>query len=498
METVDVLIESFVKNNPPVKNDELYKTNSIFFPYFTREEKENLNGYYSDNTNEEYIELYENILRHYNDSGKSWYKKISELQFKLKNTNDPEEINQIKQDMISLGWNPEIEYNIENQYKAINRYNNIINEKSKFKIIDYDNFILEENNYIEESSKEQKLYPISIVTVQGNSPFSAIINQATKGIFSHAAISLDVNLNRLYSFNFDNKFKNGGGFSIENIKNYPKDNRLAIYTVFVTKNAYDKINENIQYMITNIKNTSYSLLTLITFPFKNISIVDSESMICSQFVDGLLKIANLDFTEMQSNKVSPNKLYFTLTKNPKAFKVFDGVVKDFNNKNAENKINKLLKTAIPANESTTISYTLDYVNEARRLPIGFNDDGDILLTNPFPNFTEEYFSSHKLLLNYEKTNNLEGMKYELARLYYMNYILEQKLYHNKNLPNKQENIKTRARILNDFNKYLKYVNSKDNNFNFSEYYESSPFYVHTVEIPKSSIGKIKNIISYIL
>jgi hypothetical protein len=90
------------------------------------------------------------------------------------------------------------------------------------------------------------------------------------------------------------------------------------------------------------------------------------------------------------------------------------------------------------------------------------------------------------------------MKYELARLYYMNYIIEKKLYHNKNLKNKQENIKTRARILNDFNKYLKYVLSKDKNFNFSEYYEGSPFYAHTIEIKSSTIGKIKDIISYIL
>ena len=494
METINTIIESFIKKNPP-KNDNLYKIDSDIFPYFTRMEIDNLEGYYSDYTNEEYIELYENFMHSY-DSAKSWNAKVEELEFMLHNTNDPEEINQIKQDLISLGWNPEIEYNIENAIKAKERFESIVNEKSRFEIIDSDKFILEDN-IIEESSKKQEVYPISIVTVRGNSPISAVINKATNGEFSHAAISLDADLKKLYSFNFDNNIKFGGGFSMESIEEYPKENRLAIYTVFVSKSAYDKISENIQYMIDNIKNTSYSILTLVTFPFKNISINNSDSMICSQFVDSMLKIANLNISDKSSNKVSPNELYFSISKNPKAFKVFNGVTKDFDSKKIEKQIKKLMKNAVPANESTIIN-NIDYINEARRLPLRFNDDGDILLTNPFPDFNEEYFASHKLLLNYEKTNNIDGIKYELARLYYMNYVLEQKLYHNKNLKNKEENIKTRARILNDFNKYLKYISSKEKDFNFSEYYESSPFYIHTVEIPKSSISKIKNIISYIL
>ena len=40
----------------------------------------------------------------------------------------------------------------------------------------------------------------------------------------------------------------------------------------------------------------------------------------------------------------------------------------------------------------------------------------------FLNLDDEYAQSHKLLMNYEKTNNYEGMKYELCRLFYMNYV----------------------------------------------------------------------------
>ena len=80
----------------------------------------------------------------------------------------------------------------------------------------------------------------------------------------------------------------------------------------------------------------------------------------------------------------------------------------------------------------------------------------------------------------------------------MNYILEKKIYHNTILNNKEKNIKTRARILNDFNKYLKVVLKKNSNFNFSKYYEDTPFYPHTVEIKASTISNLKNVITSIL
>ena len=127
-----------------------------------------------------------------------------------------------------------------------------------------------------------------------------------------------------------------------------------------------------------------------------------------------------------------------------------------------------------------------------KLPIQFNKDGDALLTNTFVDFDAEYSSSHKLLLQYVKSKNLEGIKYELARLYYMNYILERRLYHNKFLTNKEKNIRTRARVLNDFKKYLDYLLKEDPGFNFSEYYEKSEFYPHTVEVKSGTILKLKD------
>ena len=51
---------------------------------------------------------------------------------------------------------------------------------------------------------------------------------------------------------------------------------------------------------------------------------------------------------------------------------------------------------------------------------------------------------------YEKVNNIEGMKYELARLYYMNYILEKRIYSNSLLSNKENNIKTIKKYVKEY------------------------------------------------
>ena len=80
----------------------------------------------------------------------------------------------------------------------------------------------------------------------------------------------------------------------------------------------------------------------------------------------------------------------------------------------------------------------------------------------------------------------------------MNYLLEKKIYSNKYKKKKDANIKVRARILNDFNKYMKSLLKINPNFNFSQYYESSPFYANTIQIDNGTVKGIKSLINCIL
>jgi hypothetical protein len=454
-------------------------------------------GEYSGEAND----FYEEAATGTQFNPKSWNKKIIDLTTRLKYTEDPEEVDQIKQDIVNLGWNPEIDYTVENQIKAKKRIESIYQERFNNVLTLDITSLIEASDVTDEiinESSSDEIRPIHVVFVKGKSAFSNAISAITKGDFSHAAICLDNNFNKLYSFNLLNGTKNGG-FSIEDIKKYPKKGRLAIHTFFVKKEDYDKISKRIKILADNAKDTTYGIANILLLPFKNINVNFSNSMICSQFVDSILKMAHVDITNKDSSHVDPNYLYKMSKSNNRVYKIFDGVVSDFKANKAINYINRMAKKAKSFSENMTLieDFTCPIVLEAR-LPIQFNKDGDALLTNTFVNFDAEYSSSHKLLMQYAKAKNAEGMKYELARLYYMNYILERRLYHNKYLFNKEKNIKTRARVLNDFKKYMDLLLKIEPDFNFGEYYEKSVFYPHTVEVKSGTLLALKDIIKHIL
>lgn len=436
---------------------------------------------------------------------RSWNKKMITLTTKLKSEEDPEQIDYLKQEIINLGWNPEVDYTAENQIRAKKRIETIYQEKYK-NIFSLNLTSLVEasnigNEIIYEASND-KTKPIHVIVVKGDSTFSDVITKVTKSQFSHSAICIDNDFNNLYSFNLVNGINKVGGFSVERIDEYPKENRLAVFSFFVSKDTHKKISERIKLLADNISNTAYGVFNILTLPFKHINLNFDNSMICSQFVDSIIKMANIDITGKDSSHVVPNDFYKAGTVSGKIYKVFDGIIKDFNPKKIISYVNKMSNKIKPSITEGTINELLaDFVYPTvmeAKFPIEVTKDKDIIITNKFVDFDREYSASHKLLLQYSKGGNVDGIKYELARLYYMNYILERRLYHNKYLSNKEKNIKTRARVLNDFNKYFKYVLEKEPDFNFSEYYEKSIFYPHTIEVKSDTIITLKDIINYIL
>lgn len=552
----------YIETNIKKVTESLEKDNKFIWPYyispyFTEEEISNLSGYYHEDTlgdsynpksvykktkeledrlratedpdeigeikaqldalgqwSGEANEVYDEVCSSSSSSSsksasefepKSWSKKITELMNQLKIEENPDEIDRIKQELVDLGWNPEVDFTAENQVLARNRIEKIYQEKyCKSLVLDVSSFIESSNlsdiDIIEEG-KKSKAKPIHIVLIRGNGILSPTISKVDKGPFSHSAISIDNDFNKLYSFNMNNKKNKQGGFSVESIEEYPKDNRLAIFSFFVSEETHAKIKERIEILANNIKHTSYSILNLLLYPFKKINLNLSNSMICSQFVDSILKLANIDITKKNSSKVTPNDFYRFSMQDTKIYKLFDGINKDFNAKKTERYMAKMASKAVPLTESANFSLLEEYLYPViveAKMPIQFNKDGDMIINNNFIDFDAEYSSSHKLLIEYAKNNNLDGIKYELARLYYINYILEKKLYHNKFLKNKEKNIKTRARVLNDFKKYLNLVLKQEPNFNFADFYEQTIFYPHTVTVNSSTMVKLKDIINYIL
>src|SRR5699024_1065278 len=109
---------------------------------------------------------------------------------------------------------------------------------------------------------------------------------------------------------------------------------------------------------------------------------------------------------------------------------------------------------------------------------------------------DEYQKTHKLLLSYEKTNNYDAMKYEISKLWYLNYKLEDEMKNSNSDKRKLKN--TRARVLNDFNKYLKIINKNDKNCNYGEYYNESIFNDNNIKDSKNTIFNTIDILKKVI
>lgn len=378
--------------------------------------------------------------------------------------------------LIELGWNPAMDFNQENRVKATNRFHKTIHENCKYQVLDMSAELLQEGDNLVKPLIKNGLYPIHIVLVEGKSLFSKLTKKVDRGPFSHAAISLDESLEHMYSFNMEGAEGKVGGLSIESIKAYPQDHRLGVFTIFVKRKDLHTIQNVLEYYLNNAKKTTYSVLNILLLPFRKAIKMDF-SMICSEFVDNLLKLCNISIVDKESPLVTPNDFYRASIHNTKIYKIYEGAVNGYKEKEARRKLDRLQLDSKYIKEVCIL--------EIKEFPIQFSDEGDLLISNMSKlDYEEEYQKSHKLLLAYRKASNIEGMKYELSKLWFINQLLERDIYANKNAI---ANSKCRSRVLNDFNTYIDIILEKEPQFNFSEYYAETPFSSTKIKIKGSTL-----------
>ena len=139
---------------------------------------------------------------------------------------------------------------------------------------------------------------------------------------------------------------------------------------------------------------------------------------------------------------------------------------------------------------THIGESASILNEVKQFPVEFDKDGNLIIYKARIGsiaYGDEIDDSVKLLESYRNTNNIEGMKYELAKLWFINDSIEKKL--KKKLTNDQykELIDHRATCLNVFKLNLEYVMKAEKGFNFSDYYNSTPFSDNSVKITANTL-----------
>lgn len=447
-------------------------------PYFTVSDMEDLgvysnSNYYNEPTDLDNVDIewYNNyklissgiIPQNFEEVAK---RRLNKLDKVYRNVYENGMDNKSKQSILELGWDPEVAYTPEN---VANRSKDIsLQLRHKFESVQvFDATNINEDIIIESTVKDKN--PIYVVLVYTASPFGKLIKKYTHGEYTHAAIGLDVNLDKLYSFNLANNFNKLGGFSIESIKGYIKDNKdavMAVYTSFINDEKFKKLKKQLEYLRDNVDKTRYSFINILSL-LANKPVELANDMICSQFVDRMLKLVDIDITGVSSSLVTPNDIYNSAVN--KIYKLYEGRVDKYNQRKADSTINKLKKSHIT--EAST--------------PIQFDDNGDLLIIKNIKDIEEEFNKSHKLLMSYNKTNNYEAMKYELYKLWYMNLLLERKIFKEKKPLKEYHDM--RARILNDFNKYLKIVNKNDPEYIFSQEYENSKYNDNIYKIHNSTL-----------
>lgn len=419
----------------------------------------NVNGYYHPSEisylfNDSQEELFDNItmrewLEYYidvcNDSIQPNIDIEKERYTILKTLYEQPYINYDK--IMSLGFNPNLEFNDDSILLQTTRLKDIFENKI--------------NNYNSKEllieSVKNNLNNIYILLSRTNSRTSNLINKVTGDEYTHSSFSFDNKFDNMYSFN-------SKGFvteSLDEFKNKFGDINIAIFSASISNNKYMKIKARIMEYVSKRNKMHYSTLGLIGV-LLNKPIIFDNFKFCSEFVDELLKLADIDILNKPSGLTRPQDF-----KNNKILKkIFEGKISDYTNKKIKEKV--------------------DLLNEYKT-SVEFNNKGDLVIKNIHKlDINDEYQKSHKLLLSYDKSKNYEGMKYEIAKLWYLNYKIESEINNNIN-SDKKELISLRARILNDFNKYLRKINSHDKKFNFAKYYKYSEFNEDNITINKNTI-----------
>lgn len=486
-----------------------------------------------------------------------WVNKIKTLMHelsKLSISGNTELINSKKQSILELGWNPDIEFSEKNRIIA-NESNMLNYYDFNTKFIDLTEFYKTISNrtlFSENSDDRGHLYPIYVVLTEGKTYFSNIIKAVTHSNYSHASISFDNKLDNMHSFSMEDSEGKRGGYRKENIHKLPMGCIVRVYSFFVPIHIWMKMKNFVDDISKNEKNTKYSFSNFLSVLF-NIKINKDYDMICSQFVDRCLKVADIDITNKDSSCVTPEDINRNAKKNRKIYTVYKGLASEYDenkvknielslSKNAkllkENNINfsslteskyitKIINNIynlpiimemkdymylVESGISKTIldkvlfeNLTIEPYFEAKSFPVEFDNDGNLLIKNLKKiDYESEYAKSHKLLKEYRSAKNTKGMKYELSKLWMMLCMIEDTLHSKKfdNLPSiaiqSSAEVRAKAKITNDFNFYMKELMRIEPGFNFTEYYDSTPFSSAYMKISSGTLkffgGLIKNFI----
>lgn len=188
--------------------------------------------------------------------------------------------------------------------------------------------------------------PVFVVLLYSDTLFDHIAEKFVKNqSYWHAAIGFGPSLSKTYSFNFGeagaNKFK--GGLSYESYEFYKEEHPtgdMYVSCIFLTPYRYKKLQDTLNFYINNKMKTSYSFINLLwALIGKKTSNGLKFDLVCSTFVDTLLKSIDVNLNDKQTNLVKPDDLRSEI--NNKQFEIFNGKIVDYDPKKAKRLVEKM-------------------------------------------------------------------------------------------------------------------------------------------------------------
>ena len=426
------------------------------------------------------------------DKEKMYYDTIYNLQNQLNNNTD--DSNSVADKIIKLGWNPYIGINGNTikyaQSKQKDWLDTVIPDVDVIDISRYKTEFTNENLKVDKVNSI--LHPVFIVIKYDN--------------YSHNTTDVGITLDSIKNVY---TWKDGIGCIKDNFYDNNTDNTsIKIACFLVDDNIYDRIQDIIENIVNNFK----------------------ESFVNINDKDCLLRVFFVLIYNFNKLLGDSDIEHIKLINNPRIYILFDGSNKEFNCiTNAYDKIfvminryntsckevseseimdtissglienlfittskNKVAESHLSNIRNILHPESVISINEVK-IPFGLDDKG--LYINFPKDLQKEYEEAHRLLMLYG-SNNMDGIKHELAHLYYIDWVIERKLkYTSKGSKKYKQLIDLRARVLNDFKKYFKIVCANDSKFDFMKYLKTTEYYTKRMEIDYKTMEGIGKIIS---
>lgn len=325
-------------------------------------------------------------------------------------------------------------------------------------------------NYLIESNTKEKKKPIFIVTSFTNTSFGKVIAKYTKSTYTHAAIAFDTALDKMYSFNADNKNNKFGGMSIESIQEYLgkyEDARISVSTFFVKESDFNKIQDAIDNIYKNIKNTVYGFGNLINIILNRAikltaDTQDKLSLVCSEFVAWVCSLADIKLIDKAINLITPKDL--SNLQNPRIYKLYEGLIREYDKTKIDRIFRKLKRKA----EFIKESYNEDIIEEMKRSELNdsdfgipeerkypLNDEKHVISAIKFFNYVNKKYEEElaKNIISKMKKYNISGSrvgKKNRLRKYLPSNMVEESITINNNLESLMEMVSVNMdNILNE-------------------------------------------------